>query len=669
MPLALAPPRPAASRAPRPTAAPLSRQPRADRRRFTSCTHLRPAGVALLALTLALVWLAPGAAAAAPPPPSPAHDGPTHAAVALIAGATLSDRGFVTADCPVGDPRPARTISLSSARRKAAREGKLLFVDFTARWCLPCRMMEETAFADEQVLDYLRDHYVSIQIDVENFDGLAIQQQYGVETLPAMLIFSSDGRELGRIGEAIGPTALLTVLREHDRPQNRPAIPGPAPEHDWTEPFARLANPHAEAATSPELAGSTEHARSTAVATDSGAAGSAAVATDSDVAVGAAPKESTAFVELSSPAAAVDEGETATPSSSPAAAGTDPRLTAASPQLATDVRSDEQAESTEIAVLSDDPRSDSAILDDGRAALGVAGAARVSSAHVEPSPQIVEGTATDALVSTQDGTSEVCEGQGSDAPAVLAQADPPADAPVAESSAAVLAQADPPADAPVAESSAAVLAQADPPADAPAAESSAAVLAQADPPADTPVAESSAAVLAQADPPADVPAAESSAAVLAQAQPSTAAPLDMPETSAHTASVAGGGPRHLRSEPYHPPTTQRPLATQATAEQRGRAAGVVTDEGTLAAAGDCVLPAIYSLQVGVFADRDNAVRTAEHLRATTASPILIELDVAGPAPRYRLYVGRFTDLADASAAALTLERGGFPCVARALAMD
>lgn len=114
--------------------------------------------------------------------------------------------------------------SLSSAKDLAAREGKLYMVDFVARWCMPCRWMEETTFSDPQVSKYLGENYVSVKIDIDDFDGFAYKQLYGIKILPSILIFNSKGELLSQYQESLSPSRMLKILQKHNTGKNRVAF-------------------------------------------------------------------------------------------------------------------------------------------------------------------------------------------------------------------------------------------------------------------------------------------------------------------------------------------------------------------------------------------------------------------------------------------------------------
>jgi thioredoxin 1 len=118
--------------------------------------------------------------------------------------------------------------SITEAKKKAGEEGKLLFIDFHAKWCTPCKWMEQTTFKDEQVANTLNESYVSIKVDIDEVEGFELKNTYDVKYLPTMLILNSQGQLVARIEETMSPRLLKEVLDKHNAPTNKIII-----KHDF----------------------------------------------------------------------------------------------------------------------------------------------------------------------------------------------------------------------------------------------------------------------------------------------------------------------------------------------------------------------------------------------------------------------------------------------------
>lgn len=114
--------------------------------------------------------------------------------------------------------------SLSLAIQKAGQEGKLLFVEFGAQWCMPCRFMDENTFKDGEVVSYIDENYVPVKIDIDDFDGFVYKEKYKVEVLPTFLIFNSEGKVIERYEQSMAPSNLLNVLRQHNQERHRKQV-------------------------------------------------------------------------------------------------------------------------------------------------------------------------------------------------------------------------------------------------------------------------------------------------------------------------------------------------------------------------------------------------------------------------------------------------------------
>ena len=102
----------------------------------------------------------------------------------------------------------------SEAKEKAIREGKMQFVKFSAKWCLPCKHMEQTTFKDPEVQSLLDQHFASAKVDIDNFDGFSLKQEYNVRFLPTIIVLDDQGEEIARFEESMGPTELRYRLEE-----------------------------------------------------------------------------------------------------------------------------------------------------------------------------------------------------------------------------------------------------------------------------------------------------------------------------------------------------------------------------------------------------------------------------------------------------------------------
>lgn len=114
---------------------------------------------------------------------------------------------------------PFRAGNFEEAEKLAKKEGKPLLVDFYATWCGPCKWMEETTFQDPGVKELMHQEYISVRINIDEFDGYTLKSKYDVRYLPTLLIFNN-GRVVERIEETLGVIRLTNLLQTHKSPSS-----------------------------------------------------------------------------------------------------------------------------------------------------------------------------------------------------------------------------------------------------------------------------------------------------------------------------------------------------------------------------------------------------------------------------------------------------------------
>lgn len=90
------------------------------------------------------------------------------------------------------------TDDIAAYQKKAIQEGKMLFVNFYADWCLPCKMMQEAAFKDPVVAIFMNQQCINIHINADSEKGKALRLAHAVTVFPTLLFYDVKSNEIAR---------------------------------------------------------------------------------------------------------------------------------------------------------------------------------------------------------------------------------------------------------------------------------------------------------------------------------------------------------------------------------------------------------------------------------------------------------------------------------------
>lgn len=80
--------------------------------------------------------------------------------------------GFFSILLAAPDSTAVRWENYSEALLSAKSDGKMLFVDIVADWCLPCREMDRTTYRDRTVASILNSRFHPVRLDQGSQDTI-----------------------------------------------------------------------------------------------------------------------------------------------------------------------------------------------------------------------------------------------------------------------------------------------------------------------------------------------------------------------------------------------------------------------------------------------------------------------------------------------------------------
>jgi len=102
------------------------------------------------------------------------------------------------------------TESLSGALATAKKNGKPVFIDFSAVWCGPCKEMKKTTFKDAKVVAESKK-WIMVHIDGDKQEKVATK--YKIEAYPTLVIMSPKGKIISREVGGLKTAEFLKWMR------------------------------------------------------------------------------------------------------------------------------------------------------------------------------------------------------------------------------------------------------------------------------------------------------------------------------------------------------------------------------------------------------------------------------------------------------------------------
>jgi thiol-disulfide isomerase/thioredoxin len=124
----------------------------------------------------------------------------------------------------VHPPEPSMRVSWITPSQLGEKErggDKLIFYEFRADWCVPCKQMEKSAFQSKDVVSILNKQFVAVRVnDRKREDGKndlatqALEDRFSIQAFPSLVVSTADGTKvIDHLGQA-NSSAVKKFLQE-----------------------------------------------------------------------------------------------------------------------------------------------------------------------------------------------------------------------------------------------------------------------------------------------------------------------------------------------------------------------------------------------------------------------------------------------------------------------
>jgi thiol-disulfide isomerase/thioredoxin len=91
---------------------------------------------------------------------------------------------------------------------KSELESKMIFVDFYAKWCGPCKWMARDVFTNDAVSNFFNENFINVSVDAEN-EMISLVNRINIDAYPTLVVFDSKGKIVKKAVGALDTDALI----------------------------------------------------------------------------------------------------------------------------------------------------------------------------------------------------------------------------------------------------------------------------------------------------------------------------------------------------------------------------------------------------------------------------------------------------------------------------